>query len=376
MTWTVPILAALLLWLVILALPWRPWRARESLDAAPDRDAPDLSDVTVLIPARNEAAVIGATLNALAAQGRGLKVMLVDDQSGDGTADIAAAAGLENLTVLPGAPLPTGWTGKLWAQEQGWRLIDSRLTLLLDADIELAPGTLAALRRKVVEEGYGFVSLMAAPAMSTFWERLLLPAYIYFFKLLYPFHLSNTQSRFVAAAAGGCVLLETALLERIGGLASIRGALIDDCALARRARDAGDRTWIGLTHSARMLRHQDLKDIWNMIARTAFTQLHYSVVWLALCTLLLAAAFLAPAAGAFLTTGGARAMAAAACIGMMVTYLPILRYYGLSWLWAPLLPLTGLLYLAMTWTSALRYWRGHRSRWKGRIYTRLPESET
>ena len=383
MTWLAPTLAAAVLWLLILVLPWRPWRTREALDApAPDNHSDckpggdDLSDVTVLIPARNEAAVIATTLRALADQGTGLKVVLVDDQSNDGTAALARAVGSIDLMVLPGAPLPPDWTGKLWAQEQGRRLIDRRLTLLLDADIELAPGTITALRRKIVAEGYGFVSLMAAPGLNGFWERLLLPAYIYFFKLLYPFHLSNTQSRFVAAAAGGCVLLETALLSRIGGLAAIRGELIDDCALARRARAAGVKTWLGLSHSARMLRRQGLKDIWNMVARTAFTQLRYSVMWLVLCTVLLAAAFLVPAAGVFIAPGLAREAAAAAWIGMTVTYLPTLRYYGLSWLWAPLLPVTSLLYLAMTWTSAFRYWGGDRSRWKDRVYARLPESET
>lgn len=376
MTWLPPTLAALALWAVIMALPWRPWRTRETLDADTNTGGSDLSDVTVLIPARNEAAVIGATLKALSAQGTGLTVVVVDDQSSDGTGDIAMAFSALSPTVVPGAPLPLGWTGKLWAQEQGRRLIDTRLTLLLDADIELTPGTVTMLRRKIVAEGYGFVSLMAAPGLNGVWERLLLPAYIYFFKLLYPFHLSNTQSRFVAAAAGGCVLLETAQLARIGGLAGIRDELIDDCALARRFRDAGEKTWIGLTHSARMLRRQSLRDVWNMVARTAFTQLRYSVLLLLLCTLLMTVGFAVPAAGTFLAPGLAQGMAAAAWIGMTITYLPTLRYYGLSRLWAPLLPLTGLLYLAMTWTSALRYWGGHRSRWKDRVYARLPGSET
>lgn len=375
MTWISATLTAAALWAVILVLPWRPWRTREALDADGHTGEP-LNDVTVLIPARNEAAVIGATLKALAAQGTGMKVVVVDDLSNDGTGDIARTFTPLNPTVVTGTPLPPGWTGKLWAQEQGRRLIDTRLTLLLDADIELAPGTVAALRRKADTGDYGLVSLMAAPGFDGAWERLLLPAYIYFFKLLYPFHLSNRQSRFVAAAAGGCVLLDTALLARIGGPAAIRGELIDDCALARRVRDAGEDTWIGLTHSARMLRRQGLRDVWNMVARTAFTQLRYSVLLLLLCTLLMAAAFVVPAVGVFLAPGLARGLATAAWIGMTATYLPTLRYYGLSRLWAPLLPVTGALYLAMTWTSALRYWGGHRSRWKDRVYTRLPESET
>jgi hopene-associated glycosyltransferase HpnB len=374
--WTALSLSALALWLVILVLPWRPWRTAESLDGPDDPTYVDLSDVTVLIPARNESPVIAATLVALAAQGRGLKVVVVDDQSADGTAGCARGAGLSDLTVLPGQPLPPGWTGKLWAQEQGRRLVGTRLTLLLDADIKLAPGIVAALRRKIDVEGYSLVSLMAAPPISSVWERLLLPAYIYFFKLLYPFALSNTQSRFVATAAGGCVLLETRVLDRVGGFAAIQGELIDDCALARRARQAGFLTWIGLTHDAVMLRHQDLAQVWNMVARTAFTQLRYSLPWLCLCTLLLVLAYGVPAAGTLTAPGTARYLAAAAYGVMMATYLPTLRYYGLPWPWALALPVTGLLYLAMTWTSALRYWGGDRSRWKGRVYGRLPESET
>jgi len=271
--------------------------------------------------------------------------------------------------------LPPGWTGKLWALEQGRSHADRPLTLLVDADIALAPGTVAALRGKMHAVGAQFISLMAAPSLAGFWERLLLPAYIYFFKLLYPFRLSNSRFRGIAAAAGGCVLVETHVLNLIGGFAAIRGELIDDCALARRIKRAGYRTWTGLSHSAVMQRRQRLKDIWNMVARTAFTQLHYSLLWLGLCTALLLLAYVVPLMGVVLAPTAAKPLAAAGYLAMTATYLPTLRYYRLSPLWAFVLPATGALYLAMTWTSAVRYWGGHRSQWKNRTYARIPESD-
>lgn len=372
MIWIILCVASMALWLAVLVLPWQPWRTVEALDARPCRE--DLSDVVVLIPARNEAQVLPRTLRALADQGPGLRIVLIDDQSDDGTGDGARAQGVEDLTVLEGSSLPAGWTGKLWALEQGLELADRRLTLLLDADIALAPGTVAALKHKVEGDGVQFASLMAAPPLNGLWERLLLPAYIYFFKLLYPFGLSNARGRLVAAAAGGCILLETSVLRRIGGFAAIRGELIDDCALARRFKAAGHRTWIGLTHSACMLRRQGLVDIWNMIARTAFTQLHYSLLWLGVCSLLLILAFWLPAAGVASGRGTVQLAGLIAYGAMVTSYGPTLRYYRLSRLWGLLLPLTGTLYLAMTWTSAVRYWAGHRSRWKDRTYSRLPDS--
>jgi hopene-associated glycosyltransferase HpnB len=373
MTWLYCCLASALLWLTVLLLPWRPWSTRESLDADLECDDAGLGDVTALVPARNEAAVLGTTLRALAAQGEGLKIVVIDDQSRDDTRRVALESAAGDVTVLTGAPLPRGWTGKLWALEQGRPQADRPLMLLVDADIALAPGTVAALRRKMNASGARLISLMAAPPLSGFWERLLLPAYIYFFKLLYPFRLANSRSARVAAAAGGCILLETRVLEEIGGFAALRGELIDDCALARRVKHAGHRTWIGLTHSARMQRRQRLADIWNMVARTAFTQLRYSVLWLGLCTALLVLAFAVPLMALVLAPAAVKGIAAAAGAAMAACYLPTLRYYGLSRWWAAALPFTGTLYLAMTWTSALRCWRGRRSQWKDRVYPRLPE---
>jgi hopene-associated glycosyltransferase HpnB len=331
--------------------------------------AEDLRDVTVVIPARDEAQVIGQTLEALAGHGSGLRVLLVDDNSSDGTAGVARGVPGLDLDVVGGQPLPEGWSGKLWALEQGIRCVDTPLTLMIDADIALGPGTIAALKKQMRSGGYQFVSIMAALSMRSFWEKLLAPSFIYFFKLLYPFRLAKTADPRFYSAAGGCIMLETRLFQAIGGLAAIRAELIDDCALARQVKRAGFRTWIGQARAVQSLRpYQGLADIWNMVARSAFTQLRYSLGILLLTTFFLAVLFLAPVAGLFSGPAAIRVLAAAAWAMMAASYLPTLLFYRLSPLWAALMPLVGLLYGGMTWTSALRYWRGERSRWKGRIY--------
>jgi len=364
------VVPGLLIWLSVLLLPWQPWRTRERLDAQPGRGM-DPECVTVLIPARDEAAHISTTLRALRHQHERIQVILIDDQSSDGTSGVARAAGLAELRILNGAPLPRGWSGKLWALEQGLALVTTPLVLLLDADIELRPGTLAALIDKLERDQRDLVSLMARLRMDGLWERLLMPAFVYFFKLLYPFALSNSGNRLIAAAAGGCILVRTACLRRLGGFAAYRDALIDDCSLARRVKDSGGRTWIGLTHSAISLRrYPDLASIWDMVARTAFTQLHHSIPLLLLCSLLMTVAFVLPVAALLLTTATYRLLTVLTLVLMAASYLPTLRFYRLPAWWCLGLPLTGLLYLLMTWTSALRCWRGEQSRWKGRSYAR------
>ena len=354
------------MWLVLLALPWRPWGTAERI-APEDKpaDETDLSNISVLIPARDEAAVIGDTLRALAAQGRGLEVMVIDDQSSDGTADAVRAAGLSSLTVVPGADLPQGWSGKLWALEQGRRMVARPLVLLLDADITLRPGMLAALAARQKADGLALVSVMASLRMQGFWERLLIPAFIYFFKLLYPFRLSNGPTRWIAAGAGGCMLIDTIRLEAIGGFGAVRDALIDDCALAAALKRSGSRTWIGLiSHRA----YDGLSPIWNMVARTAYTQLRGSPPLLGVCTALMVLAFWTPLAGLASPSATPSLIAAAGLAAMAISYQPVLRFYHRSPLWALALPIIGTLYLAMTWHSAIRAWRGERSRWKGRVY--------
>jgi hopene-associated glycosyltransferase HpnB len=357
-------------WLALLIVPWRPWSTRERLEPTAEDCLPsDLRDVTVLIPARNEAALIERSVRAAAAQGEGLRIMVIDDQSTDATADVARRAGAHE--VIASAALPEDWTGKLWALEQGRRRARTPLVLLLDADIALAPGAVRALRRRMSECAAQLASVMAAPRLASFWERLLLPAFVYFFKLLYPFRLANEPSMRVAAAAGGCVLLERRVLEDIGGFAALRGALIDDCTLARLAKRAGFATWIGLTHAASSARPSPrLADVWNMVARTAFTQLRYSTAWLLACTAIMALVFGVPVAALVAAAGTARIAAAVACAALCASYVPTLRYYGLHPLRALTLPPVAALFLAMTWSSALRYWRGTRSAWRGRTYAR------
>lgn len=372
MLWTAyPVILGTLLWLGVLAAPWRPWSTRERLETqhGAEQDA-DLCDITVLIPARNEAQGIACCVSALSAQGKNLRVVIVDDQSTDGTAAAIPKLPALRLEVIAGQPLPEGWAGKLWALEQGLQRVRTPLTLLLDADIALAPGMLAALRAQLLQQGLDLVSVMPRLRMQSFWERLLIPAFIFFFKLLYPFRLANSQSARFAAAAGGCILLRTEALHRIGGFAALRDALIDDCTLARRFKAAGRLTWIGLTHSACSLRrYRRLSEIWNMVARSAFTQLRYSTTALFACTVIMVIGFWGPIGGLALGEGFIRWVGLIGLAALLACYLPTLRYYRLSPLWAPLLPIIATLYLAMTWTSAVRCWRGVRSHWKGRRYT-------
>lgn len=355
-------------WVAILLLPWRPWSTRERLAAASSAADVTHTDVTVVIPARNEAPVIGRTLAGLAAQGPQLRVIVIDDQSEDDTAERARSVPGLAVTVLEGQPLPAGWSGKLWALEQGVVNLDTRLLLLLDADIELRPGILTALKQQHAR-GYALVSIMACLRMSSFWEKLLLPAFIHFFKQLYPFALANSANRHVAAAAGGCILIETDVLRELGGLRCIRDALIDDCAMARQVKALGYRTWVGLSHDVVSLRpYSDLAEIWNMVARTAFTQLHYSLALLALTSVVLISLYWVPLAALVIPAKFSMLAGGVAYAVMVGTYLPTLRYYRLSPAWGLLLPVTSTLFLAMTWHSAIRYARGERSRWKGRVY--------
>jgi hopene-associated glycosyltransferase HpnB len=354
------------MWVGLLLAPWRPCSTREHIEADPHAGSVDLSEITVLIPARNEADVIGLTLTGLQSQGHGLQVIVVDDQSSDATAQIAAS--FANTRVVSGQPLPEGWAGKLWALEQGRSHVSTPITLLLDADIQLQPGLLAALLAHKRKDNRQFVSLMADLRRTSFWDRLLLPAFVYYFKLIYPFSLSNSRFRHVAAAAGGCILVDTEALQRAGAFASLRDALIDDCTLARQVKSAGYRTWLGLSRGVVSLRpYGDLRSIHDMVARSAFTQLGYSTLVLLIVSALFVFAYGVP----FILLGSAQTwrLGLLALIAMMLSYVPMLRYYRMGMAWALLLPLGAALYIGMTWSSAIRYWRGVRSRWKDRTYS-------
>ena len=387
--------AALIAWTGVLLLPWQPYRTRERLE--PTEDAPeDLSDITVLIPARDEAAVIGATLTSLARQGPSLRVVVIDDESKDGTAliceelgallgssssgtgspggsglgrDPAASFALA-IDVVRGRPLPEGWGGKLWALEQGRERVRTPFTLLLDADIELAPAVVPALLRKARETNAVLVSVMARLSTLGFWEKLLVPPFVLFFKLLYPFALANAPGTRNAAAAGGCLLLASDALTEIGGFVAIRGALIDDCTLAGRVKAKGHRIWIGLSHGVvSRRRYTGLAEFWQMVSRTAFTQLQYSALLLLAVVAIMLTIFVGPIVAPFLDTSSAVLIASALALAAMATaYSPTVHFYGLPWGWTLTLPLAGVLFLAMTVTSALNYWRGIRAQWKSRSY--------
>ena len=387
---------ALLAWLCVLVLPHQPHRVRERERLEADSELgglADLSSVTALIPARDEAALIGRTIAALGLQGRGLEVVVVDDQSSDDTRGAAARAAKgdgsifgENrsvpfltLRVVDGRPLPDGWAGKLWALEQGLAVVDRPHVLLLDADIELAPRTIPALLEKLRERDATLVSLMAELHCETFWERLLCPAFVFFFKLLYPFARSNDAAKTTAAAAGGCMLVRTDALRRIGGFAAIRGALIDDCTLAAALKRHRPPIWLGLTHSVRSLRvYASLDDFWRMVARSAFTQLRYSAWRLLLATALMLVTLLVPPAGVVVAAAAGdlslALTAGAAWLVVAAAYWPVVSFYRLPVLWAATLPASAALFLAMTWNSAVRYWRGTRASWKTRDYGRLPDA--
>lgn len=364
-------LASLAMWAITFLLPWQPWRNREAWDA-PNQD-PDLSldDVTILMPARNESLVIERTLKAVAEQAPELRIILVDDRSTDDTVEKARKVAGKNLQVYEGQALIPGWSGKLWALEQGRKQVETPYVMLLDSDVEIQPHVVAGLKQKMLAERRDFVSLMANPPLQSFWERMLMPAFIYFFKLLYPFHLANADSKWVAAAAGGCVMTKTKVLEGINGFNEIKNEVIDDCALARAVKNAGFRTWVGLTHSARSVRpYKDFQEIWDMVARTAYNQLNYSLILLLLCTALMVLAYWVPIFSLFYPQAPLRYIGLATLLTMMLTYLPTLHFYRLSYFWALCLPFIGTLFLGMTWTSAIRYWRGERLRWRGRVIQR------
>ena len=382
MSWIAINLFALLAWGTVLMLPWQPHRTRERLEAS---EPTDLREVTVLIPARNEEAAIGPTLTALLEQGEGLEVLVIDDASEDGTARAATRAfedaggagtvdeGATTLRIIQGQRLPPDWSGKLWALEQGLVQVHRRYTLLLDADIVLAPGMLTTLLHKVRTSNVRMVSVMARLRCENLWERLLVPPFIFFFKLLYPFGRVNDPRQATAGAAGGCILVETAVLREVGAFSSIRGELIDDCALASRVKSSGYPIWLALSHSVNSTRaYRTLCGFWAMVSRNAFTQLGFSLGALVAATGIMVAVFVVPVAALVLdpnlNTGLAPLTALGALVAMAAAYWPVVRFYRLPAPWVLTLPLAASFYLLMTWSSALRYWRGIRATWKNRSY--------
>lgn len=337
--------------------------------------------VVVVVPARDEADVLPGSLPTVLAQEYPgpARVVLVDDQSTDGTGATAEAlaarsGGTLPLTVLRAADRPPGWAGKLWALEQGLAEVrDEPWVLLTDADIAHPPGSLAALVAMAEAGGLDHVSLMARLRARSGWERLLVPAFVYFFAMLYPFRWVGRSPARHAAAAGGCVLTRTAALRAAGGVAAVRGAVIDDVALAQAVARAGGRVWLGFADDVASVRPYDsLASLWRMVARSAYTQLRCSPLALVGTVLGLALVFLVPpgvlAAGLATGATAAAAVAGAAWVVMALTYLPMQRYYGLGAWRAFTLPAAAVLYLGMTVDSARRHWTGQGAAWKGRQY--------
>ncbi|MFE9428173.1 glycosyltransferase [Kitasatospora sp. NPDC006697] len=374
---------SLLCWLWLVLAQGFFWRTDQRLP--PDRPEPARwPEVAVVVPARDEAEVLPLSLPGLLAQkypGRA-RVILVDDHSADGTADTAralAAAGGLPLTVTTPPPLPPGWTGKLWAVRHGVELAGGAdLLFLTDADIAHGPGTLAALVAGAEHGRLDLVSQMARLRTDTRWERLIVPAFVYFFAQLYPFRRSNRPGSRTAAAAGGCSLVRRTALERAGGVAAIRGAVIDDVSLARAVKRGGGRTWLGLAERDPELTvlsvrpYVGLGPLWRMVSRSAYAQLRNSPVLLLGTVLGLALVYLVPPAAVLAGALGAGlpvlAAGAAAWALMAGSYLPMVRYYGRPAPAALLLPFTALLYLLMTVDSAVQHYRGRGAAWKGRTY--------
>jgi hopene-associated glycosyltransferase HpnB len=357
---------ALAAWVGLLLYPARPWDLRPIAEdehepgPSPSRRWPS---VAVLVPARNEATLLPVTVPTLLAQDYPGEwaVVVVDDRSEDGTRSVAETWAGERLTVVAGAPLPPGWAGKPWALEQGLRAAPPADYLLLtDADIRHAPGSLQRLVVEAEDGELALVSRMARLRCASPAERLLVPPFLFFFLCLYPMRRANDPRSRLAAAAGGCMLVRREALVRAGGLAAIRGAVIDDIALARRIKQPGRRTCIALSRSdvVSVRPHDTVGDVWRMVARTAFTQLSrsYTLTAFTLAALLV----LLPLPPALLAYGlaagnaGLAALGGAAWLAMTAAFVATVRFFRLAWPWALTLPVAGSLYAGMTLDSALR----------------------
>jgi len=355
------------MWLAIILLPWKPYSTREHLDRCHFKNGHSLGEVTVLIPARNEALTLKESLPSVLSQGPDLKVIVVDDCSEDDTSLVAKDILGSQGEVIKGRPCPEGWSGKLWALEQGLAHVKTPFVLLMDADILLEDGILYSALSSLKELRVDMVSLMAWLRMDNLVEKLFMPAFIYFFKLLYPFKLANGPSRLIAAAAGGFILVKSDTLRNIGAFSSIKEAIIDDCTLARSIKKSGGRIFIGLTKCVRSIRqYSHLADIWQMVSRTAYTQLHYNPALLVVATLLMVVAFVVPIVGLFSSQFSTTIISFSALFVMFVSYLPVLRYYNLSPILGLTLPFVAFLYLAMTWSSAWQHYFGKGVHWRGR----------
>ncbi len=380
-------------WIYLLAFRGQFWRCNQRLTSSGKVSLAEWPSICAVVPARNEADMLTQSLPGLLTQQYpgNFRILLVDDQSTDGTAAVARQTAYQSeaeapLEIMTTDPLPTGWSGKLWAVHQGIQQVIQNTTqplpdyfLLTDADILHGQDALKQLVVKAEREQLDLVSLMVLLRCQSFWEKLLIPAFVFFFQKLYPFPWVNQPQNPMAAAAGGCILVRRDTLMGVGGIEVIRKALIDDCALGAAIKgavsDSGDtgRIWLGLTTTTVSLRpYPSLATIWTMVARTAFTQLHYSYGLLLGSLLSMVVIYLVPPISLVLGTmtgqWGVVAVATLLWSLMTIAYWPTIRLYRLSPLWAFTLPLIAALYTLMTADSALRHLQGKGGAWKGRVY--------
>ena len=373
---------ALISWLFLLLFWGDFWQTNQRLDAN-NKILDTYPTVGIIVPARNEEQAIAESLTSLLNQNYPgeFAIYLVDDNSSDRTSEIAQTTAAKQeksstLNIIAGKPLANGWKGKLWAVHQG---IESAQTdtpdyfLFTDADIQHEADNLTKLVTKAETENLDLVSLMVMLQCASFWEKLLIPAFIFFFQKLYPFRWVNDPHKSMAAAAGGCILISNQALTSIGGIKTIKDALIDDCSLAQAVKSQGKSIWLGLDESTISIRGYDhLQAIWDTIARTAYTQLNYSP--LLLCGTLLGMSLIYLAAPIYLMLGILDSnwlisgIAASTWLLMTTAFLPTIKLYNLSIFWALSLPAIAFLYTLMTIDSAVKYYQGQGGAWKGRTY--------
>jgi hopene-associated glycosyltransferase HpnB len=373
-------LLSLAIWIYLLTLRGQFWRTNVRLENLPW--AGPWPTVAIIIPARNEADLIATVLTSLLAQDYAgeFRIYLVDDQSDDGTATIAQAISPDRLHIITAEPLPKDWTGKLWALHQGIIAATANhhpeYFLLTDADIRHDRSNLTNLVSKAISSDRDLVSLMVRLRCDSFWERLLIPAFVFFFAKLYPFRQVNDPNSATAAAAGGCSLVKSAAIAEIGGIASLQNALIDDCTLAARIKHRGEKhhnIWLGLSQTTHSLRpYESLDSIWQMVARTAYTQLNYSPLLLLGTVIGMYLVYLAAPIGIITALINHSIplliLSVTTYILMTIAYFPTTRFYRIPLIYAFCLPAIGLLYSAMTIDSARQHWQGNGGKWKGRSY--------
>jgi hopene-associated glycosyltransferase HpnB len=364
-------------WLYLVLARGQFWWLREfDDDIAPHDELRSWPRVVAIVPARNEAETIARAVESLVRQNYegAFSLIVVDDHSEDDTAKLASrvaiAGAADRVYLYRAGALPNGWTGKLWALNEGITRAaetDAAFYWFTDADVTHAPDALRRLVSRAEKAKLDLTSLMVLLRAESDAEKLLIPAFLYFFLKLYPPRRIADAKAHTAGAAGGCVLLRRSALERIGGLAAIRGEVIDDCALAGAVKSSGGKIWLGVTRASLSLRsYRNFPEILDMIARTAFTQLRYSPLFLLATLLGMLLTYVVPVALVFTPSLFATICGAVAWVLMTCSFIPTLWHFRRSRYWAPLLPLAAIFYSYATWLSAIRYWRGQGGQWKGR----------